>query len=161
MLSSLSSAALCTLQTCKTDIQQILNRIIPISYTTELLTVGNDVCPSSKGTLLVDSNQFIYGQLYFQTCSGEGVGTIINGDNVSTSVLYANTIYTQDLIGLSGGSFGGPTGSIGPGHLGFRLVAQSTSFLRNRVLQIMIHSGHRILVPTQSLMANILGQIFI
>lgn len=97
MFSSLGNAALCA-------IQEILRRITPINYTTELLSLGNEYCPSSKGTLLVDSNQYIYGQLYFPTCSGGGVGTIINGDRISTSVLDATTIYTQNIIGPTGSS---------------------------------------------------------
>lgn len=111
MFSSLSNSVLCAIQTCNADIQQILRRITPITYTTELLSLGNEFCPSSKGTLVVDSNQYIYGQLYFPTCSGGGVGTIINGDMISTM-----TIYTQNIIGVSGTSGGstGPTGSVGP-----------------------------------------------
>jgi hypothetical protein len=114
MYSSIASTSLCTFQT---NIQDILQRITPLEFTPNILALSSEICPSSKGTLVVDSNQLIYGQLYFLTCSGEGVGTVINGDSISTNHLTATTIYVENLTGPSGGSGAGatgPTGGVGP-----------------------------------------------
>lgn len=112
MYSSIASTtSLCAFQT---SIQDILQRITPLEFNINLLGLSRETCPSSKGTLVVDSNQLIYGQLYFLTCSGEGLGTVINGDSISTNHVTATTIYVENLTGPSGIGVTGPTGSMGP-----------------------------------------------
>lgn len=89
--------------TCK--IEEILRRITPIEYCNTCIPDGN--CHSRNGTLIIDSNVFIYGQLSFLTCDGSAVGTTINGDGINTVSLNANTGYIHNLTvdHISGGGF--------------------------------------------------------
>lgn len=111
----MSSSFICSVNNSFNDIQDILNRITPIDYYNPVSTTEDGgTCPSQKGTLIIDSNQFIYGQLSFPTCAGGDVGTIINGDNIATNNLNVENISNTRNISFSGGvsigTFAGLTG---------------------------------------------------
>lgn len=111
------SSLLCRISNAFYDIQEILRRITPIEYCETCIPDDGGNCHSLNGTLIIDSNAFIYGQLSFPKCDGSGVGTTINGDGINTGYINADTGYihelTVDHITIKGGSFG-PTGSAGP-----------------------------------------------
>ena len=111
------SSLLCRISNAFYDIQEILRRITPIEYCETCIPEDGGNCHSLNGTLIIDSNAFIYGQLSFPKCDGSGVGTTINGDGINTGYINADTGYihelTVDHITIKGGSFG-PTGQAGP-----------------------------------------------
>jgi hypothetical protein len=83
------SSLSCCCASNSVDLREILRRITPIDYFSGFLLENEPSCPSQKGTLLVDSNQFLYGQLAFPKCDGTGVGTAIDGSGISTDTVIA------------------------------------------------------------------------
>jgi len=96
MLSSSSLACCCA--STSLDISEILRRITPIDFYPGFIVDDNATCPSQKGTLLVDSNQFLFGELSFPTCDGTGIGTTIDGNQVATNLIIAENIVANNSI---------------------------------------------------------------
>jgi hypothetical protein len=92
------SSLACCCANSSLDISEILRRITPIEYYSGFLLPGEDACPSTKGTLLVDSNQFIYGQLAFPLCDGTGVGTTIDGNGISANNIIGTNLYANNSV---------------------------------------------------------------
>lgn len=91
------SAFICKINNAFYDIQEILRRITPIEYCETCIPDDGNNCHSLNGTLIIDSNAFIYGQLSFPKCDGSAVGTTINGDGIKTGYIDANTGNIQDM----------------------------------------------------------------
>lgn len=99
---STSSLLSCCCASNSVDLSEILRRITPIDYFPGFIV--ESTCPSQKGTLLVDSNQFLYGQLAFPQCDGTGVGTVIDGSGISTNtVIVKNSLFVGETIITSSG----------------------------------------------------------
>lgn len=110
------STLLCKISNAFYDIQEILRRITPIEYCHTCIPDDESNCHSMNGTLIIDSNAFIYGQLSFPKCDGSAVGTTINGDGIKTGYINADTGYIHDLTVdyLTIKKGGGMTGATGP-----------------------------------------------
>lgn len=105
MISDNSSSLSCCCASNSVDLSEILRRITPIDYFPGFIVEDENVCPSQKGTLLVDSNQFLYGQLAFPQCDGTGLGTVIDGSGISTDTVIAkNTLFVGETAITSSGS---------------------------------------------------------
>lgn len=101
---SASSLACCCANN-NLDISEILRRITPIDYYAGFLLEENENCPSQNGYLLVNSNQYIYGQLAFASCDGLTTGTIIDGSGISANTVIAkDTLYVGNTQITSNGS---------------------------------------------------------
>ena len=92
---SSTSSLSCCCASNSVDLSEILRRITPIDYYPGFIN-DNEPCPTYKGTLLVDSNQYIYGKLAFPICGSDPIrfGTVIDDTGISTGNVYvANSIY--------------------------------------------------------------------
>lgn len=92
------SSIACCCASASVDLQEILRRITPIDFFPGVVVDPDAVCPSQKGILLVDSNEFINGQLAFPTCDGLDIGTVIDGNGVSANNIIATDVYAGDSV---------------------------------------------------------------
>ena len=138
------------------DLSEILRRITPIDYFPGFLLENEPSCPSQKGTLLVDSNQFLYGQLAFPKCDGTGVGTVIDGSGISTdTVIVKNSIFVgQTKITSSGSTLELPCGTT---VCGVPIGGASIQFF---MLQVSPTNGQQSNLPITSAGDYIVGGFF-
>jgi len=154
---STSSLLSCCCASNSVDLSEILRRITPIDYFPGFLLENEPSCPSEKGTLLVDSNQFLYGQLAFPTCDGTGVGTVIDGSGISANtVIVKDNLYVgQTVITSSGSTLELPCGTTVCG-----VPIGGGSSLQFFMLQVSPTNGQQSNLPITSAGDYIVGGFF-
>ena len=158
MLSS-SSVCVCLCYSNAIDLSEILRRITPIDYYPGFLLEENVACPSDKGTLLVDSNQYLFGQLSFLSCDGQSTGTVIDGDGITANSVVGNTIYVGPSlaeINTIGGNLNLPAGSLINGVP----IGTSTSYYQIFQLQVCPSNSQLTNLPTSSAGNYIVGGFY-
>ena len=154
---SSSSSLSCCCASNSVDLSEILRRITPIDYFPGFINDENP-CPFYKGTLLVDSNQYIYGTLAFPICGSDPTqfGTVIDETGISTRNVYvANSIYVgQTQITSSGSILELPCGTT---VCGVPIGSASIQFF---MLQVSPTSGQQSNLPITSAGDYIVGGFF-